>query len=110
MLVSVQFLTRSKEDRKAADRFDATLVDRGYTKVHSGTYTRFVPSKERIGTERRRLTAVLPGNGRMLVLEVSSAAMARAVVVDGGEPVSAPVRPELLTVYCSSENPQVRDG
>lgn len=107
LLVTVDFRTRSKSDQKIARRFTLDIVDRGYTHLHSGTYVRFIPSKERVATERRWLLAAAPGNGRLFLTDVSCAEMSRAVVMDSGVVIPGPEQPELLTVYTSAGSPQV---
>lgn len=99
VFVTISLPTRSKEQRTRAAAFTRRLIDSGYAPLHSGAYLRYVPSRKRARAEASKLRNAFPEKGRLHVVELSPASLARTLVLDDGELLEVPKPPDLLTVY-----------
>ena len=99
VFVTPSFPTRSKEQRTRAPAFTRWLIDIGYVPLHSGAYLCYVPSRKRARAKASKLRNAFPEKGRLHIVELSPASLARALVLDDGGLLETPKPPDLPTVY-----------
>lgn len=86
VLVFFDLPVGTAEERKAAAGFRKNLLREGYMMVQFSVYARPCASADRVETQVRRLTPMLPANGEVRGLIVSDAQWGRMIIMRSKKP------------------------
>jgi CRISPR-associated protein Cas2 len=75
--------TTTPEDRKAYTRFRKALLDDGFVMLQYSVYGRSCPSSENAEVHLKRVKAIVPGEGQVRIMMLTSKQFERMLIFEG---------------------------
>ncbi len=98
-LVMYDLPTETKKQRKHANLFRKNLLKDGFEMFQYSVYTRHSESFENANTHKRRVKAVLPKDGEVLILQLTDRQFAQMEIFHSSERIESPLGLDQLLVF-----------